>query len=190
MASSRSHLGRLFEGRVGSGGFKPTISSGRRIAVILICAVFIAASAFMLVRNATLESQAASWVSARGEVVSTRVSRSSHRGPDGYVPHVRYRYEVGGVTYFSEQVWLTEPEEWSSWEGADEFLSSYPIGGDIEVFHDPMDVQRSSLVRETARNLLWIAGALFGFVGMLSMLFLWKRNGSGYRPSGLGRSTD
>lgn len=151
------------------------------IAAIVAGAAMVAFALFFFVNDQRRIAEAESWSTVRGTVVAAKVDRKSHRGPDGYEPQLFYTYSFAGNVYRGNTIWLTGGQEWSSFEGAAEFLDSYPVGAEIEVRFNPSNPSQSALnVTENNFSRLFLigGGGLFFLLGGIISLTLKPR-----RPS-------
>lgn len=145
----------------------------------VVGALFIAMGIFLAARDIWATNDARDWVAAKGQVVATSITthpRSSSRRSD-HTPRMTYRYQVGGRTYASNYIWLADPRSFNERGEAAAFLSAYPVGAVIDIFHDPADPQRAVVIREAGgRPSAGYVMAGFGLVLMLFALFFLRRH--------------
>ncbi len=111
-------------------------------------------------------SETESWPSVQGTVLESRVEES--RDNDGermYSAYVRYRYEVNGEPYTSDQINIFQGSTGSR-RPAQNTVNEYRVESPVEVFYNP-DAPADALLQVGATTLLkwlyrgaWILAAL------------------------------
>jgi len=111
-------------------------------------------------------------------VLSTAVESRTTRDMDdragrmtSYFPVVEYRYEVGGVSYVSKQVFPIDYGASSKW--ANKFINEYRVDQTVEAFYNPEDPSEAFLVKR--QNLVMLIflmlSPVFLVLGLLVLKF-------------------
>jgi Protein of unknown function (DUF3592) len=109
-------------------------------------------------------AHARAWPRADGHVVESWIgretrSRSHGRRETFWVAHIAYAYAAGGRSFASQQIWLTEPVDFSRPEAAEAFMRPYSPGAPVAVFYNPANPADSALIIESR---LWPIFAITG----------------------------
>lgn len=116
------------------------------------------------VRQFLLGLRTRRWPTARGELVASRVRRSSSdRGSTSYHPKVRYQYEVDGTTYVSTSIGLNSGPSFNTRSKAQSWLDNLQRQDTIAVHYDPRRPDRSVLEPSGASGGLFLL--LIGLFG-------------------------
>jgi hypothetical protein len=62
-----------------------------------------------------------------------------------YHPVIRYTYSVDGKAYENDRYSVLEDGRYSDWESAQEFVSKFPVGGNVTVYYNPKSPKDSFL---------------------------------------------
>jgi hypothetical protein len=120
-------------------------SKGFFIAILIISGAIILPSVFLIVKE-SVESK--SWLSAKGKIVQADLHSSFHsRGGWCYKPKISYTYEVNGISYTSNDIYVG-PKFCLSLEVANSILAQHWVGKDVVVFYDPKNPARAVLERK------------------------------------------
>lgn len=113
-------------------------------------------------------SVAQAWPRAEGRVLSSDFrshyseSDSSSRrsgGSTSYHADVSYAYDVDGVRYHSDNVWLNGPSSTHRPEEAQAVVDAHPVGGPAHAFYNPNDPTDVALVLNRPRlEILFFTG--------------------------------
>lgn len=119
----------------------------RLIALVLL---LIGGAAFVYLWKLGEKGQSAThWPSASGTIVESRLDIRSHNGGDGnredYLPQLRYRYSVGGITLESTIRRYPNPGAMQSRDQAEAVLAKYPNGAVVRVYYNPERPQEACL---------------------------------------------
>jgi hypothetical protein len=86
------------------------------------------------------------WPTAAGVITESRVER--HKDVHG-IPYssakIRYAYAIGGWNYENNAVALSPVRGHLTWGYADRIVQKYPIGKNVDVFHNPDNPSESCL---------------------------------------------
>ena len=124
--------------------------------------------------------QSASWQTAAGTVLDTRLATSSgtsrNSGPQ-YSPHVSYMYNVGGRSFVGDQVSFGRLTRGSGYGDAQRFLKRYRRGTIVAVHYDPARPERSVLQPGWTWGSVFMAamGTLFALLGLAIFRGLGRR---------------
>lgn len=153
----------------------------RLIFVLAGLAILVPATGYYLYAHYRA-SAAQSWPRAEGRVLSSNFrshyseSDSSSRrsgGSTSYYADVSYAYDVGGVRYHSDNVWLNGPSSTHRPEEAQAVVDAHPVGGPAHASYNPDDPTDVALVLNRPRwQLLFFTG--FGLV-WLSATYAFNR---------------
>lgn len=129
-------------------------------------------------------SAAQFWPRAQAQVLRSHVRSTYSRSDDGggstsYYAIVLYRYEVGGVRYDNDNVWLNGPATTHRPEEAQAVVDAYPAGRPALVPYNPDDPMDAALVLNRPRWQLLFFTA-FGLI-WLSATYAFNRR---IRPAG------
>lgn len=117
-----------------------------------------------------------SWPTVEGKVRAMDVKEIRGRyGSRSYRPYVRYRYEVDGETYNSDQI--TNSTGTSSMEEAMMVARQYPIGEMVTVYYHPKTPDVAVLVTG-AKGGNWfqlIFGVVLATVGGIGAFMAWRK---------------
>lgn len=106
------------------------------------------------------------WLSVRGRVVSSKISRArSNRWPT-----VRYAYEVRGVRHESARLAFIQKNR--SQAECQAVVDRYPPGAEVDVWYDPMQPKSSVLEREGDARGLRIAAVVCGGLFLLVLVII------------------
>jgi len=125
---------------------------------------------FYTINGMKLAEASQTWPSTTGIVEDTWIDREVDTDSDGdtrttYKAYVKYSYQVNGATYSSQRVDFGGTKSYGSSSRAEDFLSQYPVGKQVEVFYDPDDVGEAVLVREAS-------GATVSIIGSIAMMII------------------
>ena len=115
--------------------------------------------------------QSASWQTAAGTVLDTRLATSSgtgrNRGSD-YSAHISYAYNVGGRSFVGDQLSFGRLTRGSGYGDAQRFLKRYRRGTVVAVHYDPARPERSVLQPGWTWGSVFMAamGTLFALLGL------------------------
>ena len=136
------------------------------------------------IQNMQAAKDSGNWLATIGVIEETWVEREERTDPDGEIedyfkPYVRYSYSVNESVYSSERIDFGSQRSYNTRSGADNFLTSYPVGSEVDVFYDPGDPLEAVLVRE-AHGSTWglIGGSafiLFSIIGWIGARIKGKR---------------
>lgn len=65
-----------------------------------------------------------------------------------YIPQISYVYQVEGKILDGKRIRFGRAPSFRSKYDAEEFLESYPVGAEINVFYDPSNPKKSVLIKE------------------------------------------
>ena len=132
-------------------------------------------------------SVAQSWPKAEGQVLSSALGTSYSESDNGsrrsggswsYRADIADAYEVGGVRYHGENVWLNGPSTTHRTEEAQAVVDAHPAGGPVSVSYNPDDPADAALVLNRPRwEILFFTG--FGLFWLTATYFSNRR----IRPS-------
>lgn len=108
------------------------------------------------------------WPKAEGQVLRSEVRSSYSRsesssgrsgGSTSYYADVTYAYEVGGIRYHSDNVWLNGPSSTHRPEEAQAVVDAHPVGGPAYASYNPDDPADVTLVLNRPRwELMFFTG--------------------------------
>jgi hypothetical protein len=110
----------------------------------------------------------AKWPTAKGEITKSEpevVGREKDRRT--YAANIAYTYAVNGTRYDGVRITLV-PRNYTQLSGVQSALAQFPVGGAVNVFHDPKDPSNSVLLT-TSTGTEWaypIAGVVFLILGL------------------------
>lgn len=121
--------------------------------------------------------QASSWSSTVGVVESWRVDHTRDGRTDYYTPFVSYVYQVDELTLRGYAVRLSDDDakdndSFGSEQSALNFLSTYRIGEEVQVYFNPDNPYDAVLERNKALGLLDVVGLLTCLFLLLFWMFL------------------
>ena len=131
------------------------------------------------VRGMQLASESETWLSTTGTITETWIERDETTDADGdsetkFKPFLKYAYGVNGGTFSSRRVDFGSQPAYSSSSRAEDYLTKYPVGSQVEVFYDPADYGEAVLVREASGSTfgliggaVMVIGAVVGWIGTL-----------------------
>jgi hypothetical protein len=127
-------------------------------------------------RNRQRVNASMSWPYVAGRVISASVSESYSQGdaetPDStsYSPVVEYEYMVGQQLYRGNRL-AFQDKSYSNWKQASAVLQSFPVGGPIWVFHDPLNPANCVLDRTAhSNNFMLIVGIVLVVVALAAAI--------------------
>lgn len=131
-------------------------------------------------------SVAQSWPVADGQVLSSALGSSYSESDSGsrrsgswsHRADIAYAYEVGGVRYHGDNVWLNGPASTHRVEEAQAVVDGHPAGGSARVSYNPDDPSDAALVLNRPR---WQI-LFFTAFGAFWLWATWLSN-RGSRPS-------
>lgn len=85
-------------------------------------------------RTILFASQSTKWPTTEGIVLESYII---DEGDGGYVPKVKYTYQVGGKEYFNNQITTTQRSNTLNRQPAEEIVARYPEGGSVTVYYHP-----------------------------------------------------
>ncbi len=147
-----------------------------------------------LVRDFQEVRTCSSWPTVIGVVTGREVEQADPQEPK-YVPRVRYTYRVGGEELSGEGPWLEE-RRFTSRTKAEAELSPFTVGEDVEVYHDPAEPSRATLVpgalSQVLKNLAiaWGLAIFWGAVAVAGFFTLRQRRREGVPTPVAESSTD
>jgi hypothetical protein len=107
-----------------------------------------------------------SWPSVQGCILSATVTESVTRGDEdtadstSYSPALVYEYAVAGQSYRGNRISFQD-RNFSSYDKASAVLGGFPVGGAVQVFHDPRKPANCVLERKAhSNNFLLIVGII------------------------------
>lgn len=118
-----------------------------QIGGLISIAVGLASGVYLLW---TLIRQRASkrWPATRGEILESGIEEDS----DGWAPHVRYAYAVGGKHYANERLYFHLATR-STEHDARRHLTPYPVGKTVSIYYNPLKPEDAVL---DTRMPLWL----------------------------------
>lgn len=101
-------------------------------------------------------SAAQSWPKAEAQILRSDVRSAYSRSDDGggstsYYAEILYRYEVGGVRYDNDNVWLNGPASSHRPEEAQAVVDAWPAGRPAMIPYNPDDPADAALVLNRPR---------------------------------------
>ena len=157
------------------------------IAPLLLAFAFLVIGPYMVYLGISPyleDSEMGDWASTPGSIVASEVQSEYVQGRGGkiwhYYPAYQYTYEVNGVIF--EDASRAPTGDFSTEEGAQEYLDEHPIGSQVEVYYDPEEPSDSVLDRSDFDMMeqlpFFVAGSimlLFGAVVSITILRrLWR----------------
>lgn len=122
------------------------------------------------------ESDSTAWPSTKGAVVYSGIRESTSRDNEGhqktsFYPRVVYDFEIDGTTYTAEGITLSDSGSGKRRKAADA-IAKYPVAAEVDVFFDPNDRYRATLVpgRSSGSLIFLIIGGVFSAVGGLAVV--------------------
>lgn len=123
--------------------------------------------------------QSASWQTATGTVLDTRLASTSGTGRSGrhYSPHVSYMYNVGGRSFVGDQLSFGRLTRGSGYGDAQQLLKRYRRGTIVAVHFDPARPERSVLQPGWTWGSVFMAamGTVFALLGLAIFRGLGRR---------------
>lgn len=146
-----------------------------KIVALLFLVLFIVGIG-LAVRAVVKGIQAKSWPVVPGRVLSSEVSRSVTRSRDRgtrvtWQPQVFYEYEVGGEKYTADKVANISFSS-SNRRSAYKTIHKYPVGKEVDVYHNPMDPTDVMLEPGASFGSVVLVLLLVGFLFVATTLFL------------------
>jgi Protein of unknown function (DUF3592) len=109
------------------------------------------------------------WLVVEGTIERCFVDVKQESDSEGswYHPKVEYRYKVAGRWYQAKKLWFGYP--WTSDYGeAANALAGYIKGGNVSVYYDPKNLNRSVLIREVQPITIWLIVIQLGALGWIA----------------------
>jgi Protein of unknown function (DUF3592) len=131
-----------------------------RIVFIVLGSGAVAASAWLRAMN----TRAQNWPSTRGRILRSALRSDPHDA--GSRVEVEYEFSVQGRKYKSSNLaYAAMPDDAGSKE---RLVAQYPVGAEVDVFHDAKDPKTSVLLRPRSSSWYWLAatGAAFVLIGV------------------------
>src|SRR5512133_3281629 len=107
-----------------------------------------------------------SWPAVAGRIVAAKVLSETSQGDEDsadsttYYPAVQYEYQVGSATFHGNRIAFGR-RGYAMPKTAEKVLQAFPVGGSVQVFHDPARPGDSVLERKSSTGLpLMIIGGL------------------------------
>ena len=142
---------------------------------LIFAAIFVMLGAAVLyfgARNERTAKQSASWPTAQGRIVESRLIESTSTDSDGmtstsYKPSIRYTYEVGGKKYQGDRLNRGMGMAYDAGT-ARGIMARYPMDGAVTVYYNPAAPAEAAL-ETTARGgtVIKIVGIVLLVVGVL-----------------------
>lgn len=91
----------------------------------------------ILVRNILRHYRSARWPTVKGNIIDLRIEKRERFLKTFYKPHVRYRYDLDGLTYEGSNIGLEE--RWfGKKERAISIAGRYQKGEEVDIHFDPL----------------------------------------------------
>jgi hypothetical protein len=140
------------------------------------------------IQNMQAASDSGNWLSTKGVIEETWVEREEQTDADGEIedyfkPYVRYSYTVNESEYSSERIDFGSQRSHNTRSGADNFLTRYPVGAEVDVYYDPAEPWEAVLVREASGATWGLIGGgamvLFSIIGWIGVWIKGRRSFAG-----------
>lgn len=156
------------------------------IFLALLCSVILWPLTAYFVSGLVRQASTGEWPSARGEVLSSRVT--SHRGSKGsrtYRPEVAYRYSIAGANYTGSNITLSKTFGDSGGGYARRTVAQFPAGRQTDVYYNPEAPEESVLLRGIGDR-EWQVLSLVSILVSVPVI-LWIVVAAGFRSRSRGR---
>jgi hypothetical protein len=101
------------------------------VAMLVLGSIFIA----ITISSMLAAGEAAGWPTTEGIVLDGHIDKQEgSEGEVSYSPELAYRYQVDGVIYYGDRLFVTPYSSDYSW--AQSYLYKYPVGSTITVHYD------------------------------------------------------
>jgi hypothetical protein len=134
--------------------------------------------AYYLVRGFRLGRASVSWEKVKGVVTNSEIRKRDLDGGISYYPKIIYQYRIDDRDY--------EGSDWSHSaingreEEAEEILSRYEVGDEVDVYYNPLKPEQAVLEPGIKSAFPYAIGfflaALFFLLGILNVLKFWPFN--------------
>jgi hypothetical protein len=151
----------------------PTALLAVSVVMIALGSIFIA----LTISSMQAAEEAAGWPATDGIITDSYIA--THPGSEGqttYSPELKYQYQVDGLSYNGDQLFVTS--YWSDYSWAQSYHDRYPVGATVTVHYDPRNP--SEAVIETQTNqfdyIFLIVGSVLAAIGAsIFALLLYRR---------------
>jgi hypothetical protein len=140
------------------------LTAAGRVVGFLFFGLFLAAGLFLLYTAHKTGSEALAsteWPDTSGFVTYSDIHESSDSDGTTYGADVRYTYDVSGVGYRGDRIFIGEYST-SSYSWAAGYVEKYPVDAEVKVYYDPAEPGRSVL----EPGLDWFGVGLFFIMGL------------------------
>lgn len=176
-------------------GLDLTRMNASPIALLTVSVIMIVlGSIFIAITLSSMQAaeEAAVWPTTEGIVMDSYIA--THPGSEGqtsYSPELVYQYQVDGVSYNGDRLFVTSHSSDYGW--AQSYLDRYPVGSTITVHYNPANPLEA--VIETQANqvdyILLIVGVVFAAIGAsILVLLLYRRRKKKQQSSWPGTMDD
>lgn len=147
-----------------------TERGSRYVAGLVILAIGFAAVSFSWVGFASSTAEISGAEEIQVTVIDTGVTEQGTGTNSGYIPQVKYTYEINGETYESENVYPgIGDRKFADREGARAVASSYGNGSTARGYVDPDNpeqafLEKPSMTRQLFDQVGYVVGVLVGLV--------------------------
>lgn len=126
------------------------------------------------IRSRKKAEESSRWPTVVGSISEAFIQENRNRDSDGYttttyIPKINYQYQIGGQIFTGNRFTFGFEKSYGSKKKAQEALTAYPVGGQINVFYNPQKPEEAVLEQKAQGS---VGGIIAGIILVVIMLCL------------------